>query len=97
MKFSQAVELTTRLLLFVSWLILVAHFVVAQQYIFAAVVTGLPFLRLLILMIITGKIARRVGDNDLLWFYPIYDLISPLSEIFLAIRRRIKPSNQLWI
>ena len=96
-KFSQAVELNTRLLLFVSWLILVAHFVVAQQYIFAAVVTGLPFLRLLILMIITGKIARRVGDNDLLWFYPIYDLISPLSEIFLAIRRRIKPSNQLWI
>ncbi|MBO7213204.1 MAG: glycosyltransferase [Rikenellaceae bacterium] len=96
-KFSQAVELLSRLLLFVCWVFLVVKFVLAQHYVAAAVVTGVPFLRLLLLMILTYKTACRLGDKDLLWFYPIYDLLSPLSEMALAIRRRIKPSSQLWI
>ena len=97
MKFSQAVELLSRLLLIVCWLFLVVKFVLAQQYVAVAVVTGVPFLRLLLLMILTYKTACRLGDKDLLWFYPIYDLLSPVSEMALAIRRRIKPSSQLWI
>lgn len=96
-KCSQAIELLSRLLLLVTWITILVEFIATQQFVAAAIITAVPFLRLLILMILTYKCAARVGDKDILWFYPIYDLVAPISEIALALKRRIKPSNQLWI
>jgi glycosyltransferase involved in cell wall biosynthesis len=96
-KVEQAAEFLTRSLLFICWAILAAKTIIDKQWILLSIVTLLPIIRMICLLIVTGKFAKRVGERKILWFYPIYDFISPLSEMALAIGRRIKPSSQLWI
>ena len=48
-------------------------------------------LRLLIVEIKIWSIGRRLGERKMAGTYILYDLVAPLSELCLALSRRLRP------
>lgn len=92
-------ELLTRSLFFVS-IISIAS-MTALGIVTSPVVWGLSTALLLareaIVFNSIHKITGRLGEIKIVWSFMFYDLIAPLTEAILAISRRIKPSQRLWI
>ena len=57
---------------------------------------GLLLFRLFIVEFEIRRIGKRLGENDLGWIWVWYDLIAPVSEFFLWLRRNINPNSGLW-
>lgn len=57
---------------------------------------SLFLLRMMIVEIKIWQIGKRLGERGLLWSYLFYDLISPVSECLLYLRRNIKPNKAIW-
>lgn len=53
-------------------------------------------LRLLVVEMKVWHICRRLGERRLAAIYPLYDLLSPLSEAYLAFLRRVRPNKTVW-
>ncbi len=56
----------------------------------------LVLLRLMIVELEVWRIGRRLGERKLMGTYLLYDLISPLSECFLSLSRRLRPNRAIW-
>lgn len=54
-------------------------------------------LRELILLLTVSKIARKLCEIKIKWFYLLYDFVAPAAETLLAICRRISPPRKLWV
>ncbi len=57
---------------------------------------GLFVLRLITVLIQVGRLAKRLGERRLVPFYFINDIFEPLTDIFVAFTRRIKPIREVW-
>lgn len=95
-KFKIFTELLCRFLFFLITFALIAWGALEQNILVFSAAILLLVLRLITVLIVIFKCSKRVGDRGLINFYFIYDFISPLSECFLSIKRRLKPVNGLW-
>ncbi|WP_084135129.1 glycosyltransferase [Rikenella microfusus] len=92
-RLSVAAELLTRALLTLG----TAAMLVLLPPVLWIVALCLFLLRETTLLLTVRMIARRVGEKGLMCTYLAHDLCAPVSELFLWISRKIRPSQRLWI
>lgn len=95
-KLKISAELVCRFLFFLTTFALIVWGVVDRNLMIFIGAISLLISRLLVVLITIYNCSKRVGDRGLIKFYFIYDFISPLSECFLSIKRRVKPVSGLW-
>lgn len=57
---------------------------------------GLLLIRFIVVMIQMSRVAKRLGENNLMPLYFINDLLEPWCEIAVKISRKIKPIREVW-
>ena len=91
-KLKTGMELWTRFLFFAS----VAALLVLLPGVWKAVPGFFLLLRLAIVESGMYRICRRLGEGKLIRHYVLYDLVSPFTELCLAIIRNLRPNKSIW-
>lgn len=91
-RFQTAFELWTRALLFIVAIVALVVLPLWWKLLPALVL----LLRLLIVEIKIWSIGRRLGERKMAGTYILYDLVAPLSELCLALSRRLRPNKAIW-
>ena len=95
-RISQFTELASRAVLFISAVVLGIFSGLDNNWLWAGA-AALFILRELAMWLSVRKIAKRLGEHNLLITYILYDFVSPLTEALLGISRRLKPPAGIWI
>lgn len=99
-KINTFIELFSRSLLTASTAaagVLWALGLLTDPLIWGSVAVALWLVREAIMINSVRRITRRLGEIKIIWSYLLYDLLSPVTEAVLAINRRVKPFQGLWI
>ena len=91
-KFGTQCELWSRFLFFAAAVAAVI-LLPAEIKIGAA---ALVLLRYGVVLLEVQRVARKVGERGLAGGYLLYDLLSPFTEAWQALRRTLKPSAGIW-
>ncbi len=92
-KASVSIELLSRFLFFGA---AIAILVLRLPVLWIAAV-GMLALRWLAVFFTVSRICLRVGEKGLMPAFFIHDFFSPISETFLSLARRIRPSRGIWV
>lgn len=95
-RLSVGLELLTRELLFLGTIGAIVMAVLVPTVLWIVAV-GMFLIREITMFTIVRMIARRVGERRLMWVYLIHDLLAPTGEVILWLRRKLRPSQHLWI
>lgn len=75
----------------------VAALIALQVHILWMVAVGLILFRIVVIMAVLSRFAKRVGERVPYFSYILYDIFAPIDAFMLAINRNIFPSKDLWI
>ncbi len=90
-KEPSAWEMTSRVLLFLLFIAIV----VIMPFEVKAAMLILMLLRVVIMLSSINKVAKRLGESGLIFTYIIYDMFSPIGELYLRIRMLTRDSR-VW-
>ncbi len=90
-KEPRAWEMTSRVLMAAVYLVIL----VMMPLEIKAIATLLILLRLLVVLLSVKKVARRLGEKGIVGTYILYDLLSPLFELWLKIKM-LKRDERVW-